>query len=49
MERATRIAVETVKDWLAKEPAFGRVIFAVFGELSEKTYREILDRQPESP
>ncbi len=45
MERATRIAVETVTDWLTREPAFGRVIFAVFGELPEKTYREALDRQ----
>ncbi len=45
MDRATRIAVETVTEWLAKEPAFERVVFAVFGELPEKTYREALDRQ----
>ena len=44
MERATRIAVETVTDWLAKEPAFKRVVFTVFGELPERTYHESLDR-----
>lgn len=47
MERATRIAVETVTAWLAKAPAFQRVIFVVFGELPEQTYREALNRQQE--
>lgn len=48
MERATRIAVATVTDWLAAEPNFQRVVFAVFGALPEKTYRDILGG-PQAP
>ena len=44
IEEASRIAVRTVSDWLALNPGFQRVVFAVFGADAESLYRRILDR-----
>ena len=48
LERATGIAVDTVRGWLDKEDGLdgkdrlGRVIFAVFGPAAEQAYRDAL-------
>ena len=42
LERATRIAVETVRVWLAGTSDFERAVFAVFGEAAERAYRAAL-------
>lgn len=42
LEQATGIAVATVRDWLAAEPSFGKVVFAVFGSEAEVAYRNAL-------
>lgn len=42
LERATRVAVETVKAWLADHADFERVVFAVFGDEAEQAYRDAL-------
>jgi O-acetyl-ADP-ribose deacetylase (regulator of RNase III) len=44
LERATRIAVETVRAWLADDQDFERVVFAVFGEAAQQAYRAALAR-----
>ena len=44
LERATGIAVATVKDWLADNQEFERVVFAVFGEAAQQAYRAALSR-----
>ncbi len=44
LERATEIAVATVKTWLAEHENFDRVIFAVFGEAAQQAYRAALAR-----
>ncbi len=44
LERATGIAVATVKDWLADNQEFERVVFAVFGEAAQQAYRAALAR-----
>ena len=43
LERATEIAVETVRTWLAENRGHARVVFAVFGEAAERAYRAALD------
>ncbi|MDH3792303.1 MAG: O-acetyl-ADP-ribose deacetylase, partial [Rhodospirillales bacterium] len=43
LERATGIAVETVRGWLAGTSDFKRIVFAVFGEVAERAYRAALD------
>ena len=42
LDRATRIAVETVEAWLADHKDFKRVVFAVFGNQAEQAYRAAL-------
>lgn len=42
LDRATEIAVRTVREWLAEEPIPETVVFAVFGEQAEAAYREAL-------
>ena len=42
LERATGIAVATVRDFLAQEPAIEQVVFAVFGDEAEQAYRKAL-------
>ncbi|MEM7226010.1 MAG: O-acetyl-ADP-ribose deacetylase [Pseudomonadota bacterium] len=42
LERATGIAVDAVKAWLAEDESFDRVVFAVFGEAAEQAYRAAL-------
>ena len=42
LERATRIAVETVDAWLAGHADFEKVVFAVFGDEAERAYRAAL-------
>ena len=42
--RATGIAVATVREVLAGEPALQRVVFAVFGAEAEQAYRAALGR-----
>jgi len=44
LERATGIAVETVRAWLAENGDFERVVFAVFGEAAQQAYRAALAR-----
>ncbi len=44
LERATGIAVETVRAWLAENRDFERVVFAVFGEAAQQAYRAALAR-----
>jgi len=39
IDRATRIAVRTVREWLAVEPVLDEVIFAVLGPEAEAAYR----------
>ena len=42
LERATEIAIATVRTWLAEHRDFGRVVFAVFGEAAQQAYRAAL-------
>lgn len=44
LDRATGIAVATVRDHLAANPRIDKVIFAVFGEEAERAYRQELGR-----
>jgi O-acetyl-ADP-ribose deacetylase (regulator of RNase III) len=41
---ATRVAVETVRDWLAGDGTIERVVFCVFGAGAEQAYRDALGR-----
>jgi len=43
LERATGIAVATVREFLAQELAIEKVVFAVFGDAAEQAYRRALD------
>ncbi|MFQ6017661.1 MAG: O-acetyl-ADP-ribose deacetylase [Kiloniellaceae bacterium] len=45
LERATRIAVETVCDWLDREDGLDKVVFAVFGQAAERAYRDALAKR----
>ena len=42
--RATQVAVDTVSAWLAENDGMERVIFCVFGDEVERTYRRALGR-----
>lgn len=42
IDQATRVAVDTVSAWLAKNDGLERVIFCVFGEEVEHAYRQAL-------
>jgi O-acetyl-ADP-ribose deacetylase (regulator of RNase III) len=42
LDRATRIAVATVGDWLAGNEDFEHLVFTVFGEAAERAYRTAL-------
>jgi O-acetyl-ADP-ribose deacetylase (regulator of RNase III) len=44
LERATEIAVATVRDFLAGDDSIQRVIFCVFGPEADAAYRRELDR-----
>ena len=44
LERATEIAVATVRDFLKEEAAVEKVIFCVFGPEAERAYRRELGR-----
>jgi len=44
LERATRIAVDTARRFLAEDESIEKVIFAVFGDEAEKAYRRALGR-----
>ncbi|WP_299391631.1 O-acetyl-ADP-ribose deacetylase [Pelagibius sp.] len=44
LERATEIAVETVRAFLAEEDGVELVVFSVFGAEAEATYRRVLGR-----
>ncbi len=41
---ATRVAVETVRGWLADDETIERVVFCVFGADAEQAYRDALGR-----
>ncbi|RMD61550.1 MAG: O-acetyl-ADP-ribose deacetylase [Alphaproteobacteria bacterium] len=43
LERATRIAVDTVRAWLATHERPQRVVFCVFGDQAERVYRAALE------
>jgi len=43
LQRATEIAVKTVRDFLAEDQSIDKVIFAVFGAEAERAYRKELD------
>ncbi|GAB4362355.1 MAG: O-acetyl-ADP-ribose deacetylase [Kiloniellaceae bacterium] len=43
LERATEIAVATVRDFLQQDASIEKVVFAVFGPEAEAAYREALD------
>ncbi len=45
LRQATEIAVCTVCDWLDKEAGIERVVFCVFGEAAEATYREAIAKR----
>src|SRR5690606_24733812 len=45
LERATGIAVTTVRDWTTRHPGIERVIFCVFGSEAEAAYRERLSEE----
>jgi O-acetyl-ADP-ribose deacetylase (regulator of RNase III) len=47
LDRATGIAVATVRDFLAGDAAIERVVFCVFGPEAEATYRRELGRWPD--
>ena len=42
LEQAARIAVRCVAEWLAEEPEFDEVLFAVISDDAERTYRRAL-------
>ena len=42
LERATRIAVTEVKDFLEKETAIEQVVFVCFGKLAHQTYQAVV-------
>lgn len=44
LDKATQVAVETVRAFLAEEDAVERVVFCVFGPEAEAAYREELGR-----
>ena len=44
LEDATRIAVDTVSDWLAGDKQMTKVVFAVFGAEAERAYEAALGR-----
>lgn len=44
IDRATEIAVATVRQFLAGEDSIDRVIFCVFGAEAEAAYRRVLER-----
>ena len=44
VDRATRVAVDTVSAWLAENDGMERVIFCAFGDEVEHAYRRALDR-----
>jgi O-acetyl-ADP-ribose deacetylase (regulator of RNase III) len=44
LERATQIAVATVRDFLAHDDSIDRVVFCVFGAEAEAAYRQELGR-----
>lgn len=44
LERATGIAVETVRDWLDRDETIEKAVFCVFGEAAERAYTEALGR-----
>lgn len=44
VERATRVAVDTVQAWLKENDGLERVIFCVFGAEVERAYRDALGR-----
>jgi O-acetyl-ADP-ribose deacetylase len=44
VDRATRVAVDTVSAWLADNDGMERVIFCVLGDEVERAYRQALDR-----
>jgi O-acetyl-ADP-ribose deacetylase (regulator of RNase III) len=46
LERATRIAVGTVAEFLRDEPAIERVVFATFGDEAYATYEEAVAELP---
>ena len=43
LDRATEIAVATVRDFLAQDDSIERVVFSVFGEAAEAAYRRELE------
>ena len=45
LDRATGIAVATVRDWLAKEAGIERVVFCVFGAAAEAAYEVALAKR----
>ena len=40
---AARVAVEAVRAWLADDDTMDRVVFCVFGDEAERTYRAALE------
>lgn len=44
LERATQIAVATVRDFLAEDEAIDKVVFCTFGAEAEAAYRQALGR-----
>lgn len=42
LEQATEIAVRCVAEWLASEPEFDEVLFAVISDEAEQVYRRVL-------
>ena len=44
LDRATEIAVATVRDFLEQDNTIERVVFCVFGTAAEAAYREALDK-----
>jgi O-acetyl-ADP-ribose deacetylase (regulator of RNase III) len=45
LDRAARIAVREVADFLAREPSLERVVFACFGDATRRAYESALSRQ----
>jgi len=43
VDRATKVAVDTVSAWLAANDGLERVVFCVFGDEVERAYREALN------
>lgn len=44
LERATAIAVRTVREWLPQAGSVEQVVFCVFGPEAERAYRKALDQ-----